>query len=206
MRLHALVPLAGALLALLPATAFSAAPTRFFDHPKGGLRAPTDLRSTTGCIDQDLFVLPFQDPDGSRAVFTEVTRYDHCAGQVVLDHFGDSEALTQNELSIASDLSSASLSVTVPMYDALDPNLPATDPLTLDLSWTASSGPYTENILYGNGHREGITLVNHDHENCRDATVSGTASDGSADYAAGTTAEAQICEQIAGSLFLFIER
>jgi hypothetical protein len=36
--------------------------------------------------------------------------------------------------------------------------------------------------------------------------MSGTASDGSADYAAGTTAEAQICEQIAGSLFLFIER
>jgi hypothetical protein len=206
MRLHALVPLAGALLALLPATAFSAAPTRFFDHPKGTLRATADLRSTTGCIDQDLFVFPFVDPDGARAVFTEITRYDHCADQVVLDHFGDSEGLASNQLSIASDLSSASLSVTVPMYDGLDPNLPATDPLTLDLSWTASSAQYKENILYGNGHREGVTLVNHDHENCRDAGVSGTASDGSADYAAGTTAEAQICEQIAGSLFLFIER
>jgi hypothetical protein len=206
MRFHALVPLAGALLALLPATALSAAPTRFFDHPKGALRAPTDLRSTAGCIDQDLFVFPVQDPDGTRAVFAEITRYDHCADQLVLDHFGDSQALTPNELSIASDLSGASLSATVPMYDALAPSFPATDALTVDLSWTASSGPYRENILYGNGHREGITLVNHDHERCRDATASGTASDGSADYAAGATAEAQICEQIAGSLFLFIER
>jgi hypothetical protein len=206
MRLHALVPLAGALLALLPATVFSAAPTRFFAHPKGDLRVPTDLRSTTGCVDQDLFVFPMQDPDGTRAVFAEITRYDHCVDQLVFDHFGDSQALTSNELSIASDLSSASLSVTIPMYDALDQSFPATDPLTVDLSWIGSSGPYKENILYGNGHRQGITLVNHDHESCRDATVSGTASDGSADYAAGATAEAQICEQLAGSLFLFIER
>lgn len=203
--LHLLLPMAAAL-ALLPATAQAAPPTRFFDHPKGTLRAPTDLVSTSGCVDQDLFVFPFQDPQGTRDVFAEITRYDHCADHVLLDHFGDSEALTPNELSIASDLSSASLSVTIPMYDGLDPNLPATDPLTVDLSWTASGGPHKENILYGNGHGDGITLVNHDHENCRDATVSGTASDASADYVTGTTAESQLCEQIAGSLFLFIER
>jgi hypothetical protein len=202
---HLLVPTVAAL-ALLSSSAAADAPTRFFGHPKGGLHAPTDLRASAGCVDQDLFLFPIQNPDGTRAVFAEITRYDHCADQVVLDHFGDSETLTSNELSVASDLSSASLTATIPMYDGLDPSFPATDPLTLDLSWIASTGPYNENIVYANGHRDGITLVNHDHETCRDATVSGTAGDGVNDYAAGATAESQICRQIAGSLFLFIER
>jgi hypothetical protein len=203
--LHLLLPTVAAL-ALLPSTGLAAPPTRLFDHPKGGLSVPTDLTVTAGCVDQDLFVLPLQNPDGTRAVFAEVTRYDHCADEVVLDHFGDSQTLTSSDLSVAGDLGSASLTATIPMRDGLDPTFPATDPLTVDLSWTASSAPYNENIVYDNGHGEGITLINHNHETCRDATVTGTAGDGVSDYAAGATAESQICEQIAGSLFLFIEK
>jgi hypothetical protein len=184
-----------AALALVPSTA-AAAPT-FFDHPKGGLSAPTNLHTGAGCIDQDTFVWPLQNPDGARAVFAEVTEYDHCADQVLLDHVGRIDALTPAELSIASDLTSASLTATIPMNDALDEAFPPADPLTLDLSWTGGGRQHRSNLLYENGHHDGITVINHDHEACRDATVAGAPT--------GTVADARLCRQLGGSLFLFIE-
>jgi hypothetical protein len=184
-----------AALALVPSTAV-AAPT-FFDHPKGALNVPTTLHSEAGCVDHDTFVWPMQDPDGSRVVVAEVTDYDHCAGQLLLDRVGFSDTLTAAQLSIASDLTSASLTATIPMNDALDETFPPADPLSVDLAWTGAGDLHPSNILYENGHRDGITVINHDHETCRDATVSGTPS--------ATVADAQLCRQIAGSLFLFIE-
>ena len=87
------------------------------------------------------------------------------------------------------------------MNDALDPAFGATDPLAIDLTWTGSGRIRRENIRYVNGHTDGVTVVNHDHEACRDASVSGSV-DGAADFAAIDT---RLCRQIGGSLFLFIE-
>jgi hypothetical protein len=188
-----------AALALVPSTA-SAAPL-FLDHPKGDLSAPTELHATAGCIDRDAFVWPMLHLDGTRSVVIEITRYDHCADEVLLDHVGFSDALTPAQLSIASDLSSASLSATIPANDVLDDSFPATDPIAVDLSWTASGRQYSDNVLYENGHADGITLINHDHETCRDASVSGTV-DGAGDYA---VVDSRVCRQIGGSLFLYIE-
>lgn len=185
--------------ALLPSTA-AAAPT-FFDHPKGGLSAPTHLHATSGCVDRDAFIWPMQNPDGTRVAFAEISRYDHCADQVLLDHVGMSDSLTPSELSIAGDLTSASFAATIPMNDALDEAFPATDPVTVDLRWTGSGRQHRENVLYENGHTDGVTVINHNHQTCRDASVSGTI-DGTFDY---TGVDALLCRQIAGSLFLFIE-
>jgi hypothetical protein len=184
-----------AALALFPSTA-AAAPT-FFAHPKGDLGVPTTLHSSAGCVDHDTFLWPMQHTDGTRGAFAEVTDYDHCADALLLDHVGSADSLTAAELSIATDLSSASLSATIPMNDALADGFPATDSLTVDLSWAGTGRQDRDNVLYENGHSEGVTLINHDHEACRDATVSGAP--------AGTVADARICRQIAGSLFLFIE-
>jgi hypothetical protein len=200
---HALTALATtAVLAIIPATA-GAAPV-FFDHPKGGLSAPTDIHSTVGCIDRDAFVWPMQNPDGARSVFVEVSQYDHCADQVLLDHVGSSNALTAGELAMTRDLTTASLTATIPMGDALVDGLPATDPVTVDLSWTGSGRLHRELVRYESSHSDGVTVVNHDHEACRDATVSGTLASASIDYADGG-ADARLCRQIGGSLFLFIE-
>lgn len=188
-----------AALALAPSTA-SAAPL-FFSHPKGDLSAPTELHATSGCIDRDAFVWPMLHLDGTRSAVVEITRYDHCADQVLLDHVGFSDALTPAQLSIASDLSSASLSATIPANDALAGGFPATDPIAVDLSWAGSGRQHSDNILYENGHADGVTLINHDHEMCRDAAVSGTV-DGAGGY---TAVDSRVCRQIGGSLFLFIE-
>jgi hypothetical protein len=195
--------LALAALALVPSTA-AAAPT-LFDHPKGSLSTPTNLHTSAGCVDRDTFVWPMQNPDGTRSVLAEVTEYDHCGDQVLLDHVGFTDTLTRAELAIASDLTSASLVATIPMNDALDEAFPPTDPLAVDLSWTGIGRQDRTNVLYENGHHDGLTVINHDHETCRDATVSGTVSDGSTDYAAGAVVDSRLCRQIGGSLFLFIE-
>ena len=46
-----------------------------------------------------------------------------------------------------------------------------------------------------------MTVINHDHEMCRDASVSGTVG-GAGGYG---VVDSRLCRQVAGSLFLFIE-
>jgi len=194
--------LAAALALSSPA---SASVERSFDHPKGGLSAPTDLHSTSGCLDKDAFIWPFDNPDGTSAMFVEVSLFDTCAGQPLVDHFGFTD-LAPAAFTIDGKLTSASLTVTVPMQDGLSDRFPATDPLSIDLAWTGTGRQYNDQIRYAGGHSEGVTVVNHDHETCRDAALSGTVTDASTDWAQGTAADARLCQQIGGSLFLFIEK
>ena len=191
--------------AALACAAPAAAVERFFDHPKGGLSAPTDLHSTSGCLDKDAFVWPFDNPDGTSTMFVEVSLFDTCADEPVQDHWGFVD-LAADDFQINAKLTSASLTVTVPMHDGLIDGSPATDPLRIDLAWTGTGRQYSDNIRYANGHTDGVTLVNHDHETCRDAAVSGTVSDAATDWAQGTNRDARLCQQIGGSLFLSIDK
>ena len=199
-------------LALVPSPA-AAAPT-FFAHPKGGLSAPTELRATSGCIDRGAFMWPMQNPDGTRAVFAEITQYDHCAVLIaeditsrflnVVSLFNGTIpliAIQMQALKIGDSVTLIFTTVMDELNDALDASFPATDPLTLDLSWTGSGRQYSDNVLYENGHSDGVTVINHDHEMCRDASVSGTV-DGAGGY---DVVDSRLCRQVAGSLFLFIE-
>jgi hypothetical protein len=178
---------------------------RSFDHPKGGLSAPTDLHSTAGCLEKDVFVWPFDNPDGTSAMFVEVSLFDTCANEPVVDHWGFTDLAT-DDFRIDSQLKSAWLGVVVPMHDGLVDGSPATDPLTLDLAWTGVGRLYRDQIRYANGHADGVTVVNHDHETCRDATVSGTVTNATTDWAQGTASDARLCQQVGGSMFLFIEK
>ena len=90
----------------------------------------------------------------------------------------------------------------MPVFDALDPDFPQIGTLTVDVTWQAAGPLYRDNILYDNGHSDGVTLVNHDHELCRDAGLSGTV----AGESAADVVQSRICRQIGGSLFLFIEK
>jgi hypothetical protein len=196
--LHALLP-AVVALAFASAPASADSPIRLFDHPKGDLSAFTELQSTSGCIDRDTLLFPVVHYDGTKEADIEVTEYDHCADQVLSDHVSISG---QPDLSITDDLTSASLQETIPTFDALDPAFPQIGTLTVDLVWQAGGPLYTDTILYDNGHSGAVTLVNHDHELCRDATLAGTLGG----ETVGNVVRARLCRQIGGSLFLFIEK
>ena len=195
--LHA--ALATVLTLAIAAPAAAAPPTRFFGHPKGDRSAITELQSTSGCVDHHTFVWPVQHTDGFTQADFEITDYDHCTDQILSDQVGISD---QPDLTIASDLSSASLHETVPVFDGLDESFPQIGTMTVDLAWVASGPAYRDNVLYNQGRLGMATLVNHDHELCRDAEVSGTIGGASLDPVLQT----RICQQIAGSLFLYIEK
>ena len=200
---HLAAAAAAVALSLACATPASASVERFFDHPKGMLSVPTELHSSSGCVQRAVTVFPFVNPDGGRSVWTEVDAYDSCADQPVLARFGRAD-LAPDDVAIGDDLTSASLTVTVPAFDGLADGFPPTDPIEIDLRWIGSGRIHESLTRYADGQLEGATIVNHDHEACRDATVAGSVVSGGVDYAAGATADTLICRQTAGSLFLFV--
>jgi hypothetical protein len=199
----AAVAVAAALSLASPAAA-SASVERFFDHPKGTLVAPTEFSSIDGCTDTGGIVFPFLDPGGAGSVFVEVGVFDVCRNELLSDRFGFAD-LDAGDLEISADLTAADLSVTVPASDGIAAGFPATDPIMIDLHWTGT-GPLARSLTrYEDGQFEGATVVNHDHETCRDATVAGTVVSGETDYMAAASADTRICVQTAGSLFLFVD-
>jgi hypothetical protein len=201
-----LAPAAAAVAAALslacPAGA-SASVERIFDHPKGTLAAPAEFSSIDGCLDTGGSVFPFQNPDGTRSIFVEVGVYDLCADELLSDRFGFAD-LAPAEFTVSSDLSSAALDATVPAYDGLAAGAPPTDPIAIDVEWTATSPIRRWIARFEDGQFEGATIVNHDKESCRDAAVAGTVVSSGTDYMDGADAAARICRQTAGSLFLYV--
>jgi hypothetical protein len=206
MRLHpppAAIAAVTALSLALPAGA-SATVDRDFFHPKGTIAAPTEFSSVSGCLDTGGFIFPFQDPGGAGSVFVEVGVFDVCADQLVSDRFGFTD-LTPGDLTMAPDLTAAELTTTVPAFDGVAAGAPPTDPIVIDARWVGSGTIRRSLTRYQDGQFDGATIVNHDHEACRDAAAEGSVTSGGTDYMSGATADAQLCLQTAGSLFLHIE-
>jgi hypothetical protein len=203
LRLAPAAAAVAAALSLACPVGASASVERTIDHPKGTLGAPMEFSSIDGCIDTGGVVFPFQDPDGASSVFVEVGVFDVCAGELLSDRFGFAD-LAADELTVSSDLTSAGLDVTVPAYDGVVEGAPPTDPIAIDVQWTATSAIRRWIARFEDGQLEGATIVNHDKEECRNAGVAGTVGSSAVDYLDGADADARICRQTAGRLFLFI--
>lgn len=177
----------------------------------GNLDAVAQWNSTNGCLDRSIQVMANKNPDGLFAgINFEV--WDHCNNVPVVERFGGTE-VSPAEFQMDQDRTLASLHATIPTYDFLNwdpesgadpPQLPSID---VDLDWTGIGRLKPPAMIrYGVGHDDNLTIVNLDHETCRAATVSGSVVDegDGTDYAQDPLVDNRLCQQVAGSMFLFV--
>lgn len=173
--------------------------------------------STSGCIDTSVVVVGINgksagftmDTGGGHtsgpASFIDVSQYDHCAGQPVLDAgtpccggplpAGDSVAFAA-----ARDDSSATLDARLTVVDSLSG---ASIPLTAHLAWTAT-GPLERDSFSEVPPGGGLPIeVAHGEITHRPAIATGTVTDGATNYTPDPSTEADISSTIS-SVFVHI--
>ncbi|HKR98226.1 MAG TPA: hypothetical protein VJU79_01805 [Candidatus Dormibacteraeota bacterium] len=134
------------------------------------------------------------------------------SGCAVSPHSAGDDCAALGDFKIDEDRTTASLDASVPLYDRLSNSDPAPQVSTLDINtdWTGVGKLRSEMIHYQLGKMpvgdsEAI-VINLDHESCRDASLTGAISEdgGATNYLDGATTESHLCEQIPGSLFLYV--
>ena len=215
-----LAVLVGSVLAQ-PAPA--AGPTMGMDH-SSARQVGAEYTSTSGCVQThvDLFAADiltdtggFRFERGGQLVITHITgptgflhiqQWD-CDGNLVLDGFGPPccDPFPLDGLTIARDLTSASLDTTIPVYDSVSDS---TKNIVVDLTWTAIPpltrghfGPSDTHCITHNGNQV-ENIVFNDVGSGYGASVSGSVSDGANSYAPDTLLNAFISEDVAQFLHI----
>jgi hypothetical protein len=146
----------------------------------------------SGCISTTVSVFAYEQvilgqpspgsPDS--AVHLLIKQFDTCGGRILLDAEAFS-SLADSDLQISGNLASATLNTTVTAYDAVSNSY---FDVLIDLMWTG-----TGSLLHYNGHFKdiwpgaGCKELEHSNEALRYAEASGTVSDGTTNFASGSS-------------------
>jgi hypothetical protein len=155
-----------------------------------GYTAGVDFQTwdSTGCVVTEGFVMS-SNPVGKSGsaqpyTFAIVDRYDVCTGELLSSEYGQTAS---SNLKSASNLTSASLQATIP---AVDQN-GNTGTLTVNLTWTGS-GPVMKGVFTSHFSGGGFSETSHSSGQTRNATATGSISDGVMNYAHGASTDASI--------------
>jgi hypothetical protein len=128
-------------------------------------------------------------------VFATIYEENVQTGETLLEAYGDS-ALPQT-FTVAGSLESASLNMTLPMYDDISG---ATLSVTFNITWKGV-GPTTQMIDSQHFRSPSSVLMAHSVGYNRMAIASGTISDGTTNYASGVTTDASLDSSKGGNLY-----
>jgi hypothetical protein len=146
----------------------------------------------SGCISTTVSVFAYeqvilgQPSPGSpeSAVHLLIRQFDTCGGETLLDAEAFS-SLADSDLRISGNLGSATLNTTVNVYDSVSNSY---FDVLIDLTWTG-----TGSLLHYNRHFKdiwpgaGCKELEHSNEALRYAEASGTVSDGTTNFASGSS-------------------
>ena len=146
----------------------------------------------SGCISTTVSVFAYEQvilgrpsPGSSdSAVHLLITQFDTCEGRTLrsVDAFS---SLADSDLQISGNLGSATLNTTINVYDSVSNSY---SDLLIDLTWTG-----TGSLLHYNRHYKdiwpgaGCKELYHSNEALRYAEASGTVSDGTTNFASGSS-------------------
>jgi hypothetical protein len=148
--------------------AASGSATVFNLHQLAAL-ADFDSFSPDGCVETFVFVAGLQN-NGVPEAFGFIGQVDSCTG-ASLSAAGETLNTT---FQINNQLTSASLSATIPLFDEVSGN---TFNVSVNATWTGT-GPLTREIGSSHFHTKNFIENFHFNDNFRDASASGTVSDG----------------------------
>lgn len=180
------------LLLFLVALAFStsastarAAPATVAKFKFSGPSAVAFFDNVVGCVETTVDLDGFTVNNSSGAdIF--IGQFDNCTQTVLLQAVGSTFSST---FQVSKNLSSASLSATIPVFDAVSGN-----PLfnvSVSQTWTAT-GPLSIESSTSHFHTKGFTINSHFTGRFRNATASGTVSDGTTNFTPSPSGFAQI--------------
>ncbi len=183
-RLLAVVSLAFVLMALaLPARAAGAETL----HVKfQGQTAQAEFSSTKGCVQTVVYVLATDgrfktDPGGPEAASggeVYISKFDVCAQTQLVDAFGFA-VLAPDEFQVDEQLTAATLTATIEVSDFTSGT---SFPVHVSVSWTGFGDTFSQDERYRQEGAPGVWVNFHLDGTFRQATASGTVSDGTTDF------------------------
>ena len=154
--------------------------------------ADFDSFSPDGCIETFVFVDGTQSGNSSEAdVF--IGQFDNCTGTLLLAAFGSTFNPT---FQVGQKLGSASLSATIPVFDEVSGN---TFNVSVSQTWTAT-GPLSREIESVHFQTKNFIENFHFNDAFRDASASGTVSDGTTNFTPSPSVFAQIASFKSGDV------
>jgi hypothetical protein len=188
------------LLLSLVALAFSTTAPRAHAAASGSttvfrfnaLTAIAAFDSTSGCIET------FADVDGTQSNLGPeadvlIAQFDNCTGTLLLEAVGST--LNPN-FQVAKSLTSASLSATISVFDFVSGN---TFNVSVNMAWTSTSTIMNE-VQTFHIHTKGFTENFHLNATFRDASASGTVSNGTTNFTPSPSVFAQIASVKVGDV------
>jgi|SRR6266571_4649693 hypothetical protein len=158
------------------------------------MTAFADFDSTSGCIET------FAEVDGTQSgtspeadVF--IGQFDNCTQTQLLGAFGST--FTPN-FQVGGKLASASLSATISVFDFVSGN---TFSVSVNTTWTAT-GPLSHEIGSFHFHTKNFIENFHFNDDFRDASASGTVSDGTTNFTPSPSVFAQIASFKSGDVII----
>ena len=106
------------------------------------------------------------------AVTVFVFAADYCTGQVLVDAYGTAD-LGSDQLVVDNRLATATLRATVPVFDY---NSQGVVEVTIDLTWSATSGPSSSKVNSQQTYPDGSKMMYRSQGTSRSASASGTVS------------------------------
>lgn len=157
-----------------------------------GLTAFAAFDSTSGCIETFAEVDGTQSNMGPEADVL-IAQFDNCTGTLLLEAFGSTFNPT---FQVAKNLTSASLSATISVFDFVSSN---TFNVPVNMAWTSTSTIMNE-VQTFHIHTKGFTENFHLTATFRDASASGTVSDGTTNFTPSPSVFAQIASVKVGDV------
>jgi hypothetical protein len=179
------------LLLFLVALAFStsastarAAPATVVKFKFSGPSVVAFFDNVVGCVETTVNLDGFTTNNSSGAdVF--IGKFDNCTQTVLLQASGSTSSPT---FQVSKTLSSASLSATIPVFDEVSGKM---FNVAVSQTWTAT-GPLSIESSTFHIHTQGFTTNSHFIGKFRNATASGTVSDGTTNFTPSPSQFAQI--------------
>ncbi len=151
-----------------------------------------DFDSTSGCIETFVFLDGTQSGTSPEAdVF--IGQFDNCTQTQLLGAFGSTFTPT---FQVGGKLASASLSATISVFDFVSGN---TFNVSVSMSWTAT-GPLSHEVGSSHFHTKNFIENFHFNDDFRDASASGTVSDGTSNFTPSPSVFAQIASFKSGDV------
>ncbi len=149
-----------------------------------GQSAFADFDSTSGCIET------FAEVDGTQSNTSPeadvyIAQFDNCTGTLLLEAFGSTFNPT---FQVGGKLASASLSATISVFDDVSNT---TFTVSVSMTWTAT-GALSHEIGSQHFHTKNFIENFHFNDTFRDASASGTVSDGTTNFTPSSSVFAQI--------------
>jgi hypothetical protein len=145
--------------------------------------ADFDSVSPDGCIETFAFVDGTQSSTNPEAdVF--IGQYNNCTSTSLLSAYGST---SNPNFQVSGDLASASLNATISVFDYVSGN---TFNVSVSTTWTATS-PSSRNFGVSHYQTKGFRETFHFNDTFRDASASGTVSDGTTNFTPSSSVFAQ---------------